>query len=77
MVAGVDHSQMQQKRFALRPKAVKAAKIKAEAIAGTLGQKTGKAINLAENNDNIPYAQSNVSYVLREESYDKFKGSDP
>jgi uncharacterized protein len=76
-VAGVDHSQMQQKRFDLRLEAVKAAKAKAEAIAETLGQKAGKALYVAENSEYMPYVQSNVNYMIREESFDKFKGSEP
>lgn len=76
-VAGVDHSQMQQKRFELRLEAVKAAKAKAEAIAETLGQKAGKALYVAENSDYMPFVQSNVNYMIREESFDKFKGSEP
>lgn len=76
-VAGVDHSQMQQKRFELRLEAVKSAKAKAEAIAETLGQKAGKALYVAENSDYMPFAQSNVNYLIRQESYDKFKGNEP
>lgn len=76
-VAGVDHSQMQQKRFELRLQAIKAAKAKAEAMAEALGQKTGKALYIAENNDYNIYAQSNSNVLIRGESYDKFSGYEP
>lgn len=59
-----DHSQMAQKRFDIRLDAVKAAKRKAEAMAGALGQSIGKAIFISETNDNR-YVQMN-SNVLNE-----------
>ncbi len=63
-VLKIDHSQMAQKRFDLRLEAVKAAKGKAEAMANVVGQKAGKAIFMTENNDIIPFLQSNVSGVM-------------
>jgi len=71
----VDHSLMAQKRFDLRLEAVKTSKIKAEAMAGAIGQKIGKAIFLSEYTDIAPQIQSNVSGVLylkdREDNYDE------
>jgi uncharacterized protein YggE len=50
-VLKIDHSQLAQKRFNLRLDAVKAAKVKAEAMAAALGQSIGKAIFVSENFD--------------------------
>jgi len=59
-----DHSQMAQKRFDIRLDAIKAAKRKAEAMAGALGQTIGKAIYITEtSNDN--YLQSNTISQIR------------
>ncbi len=60
----IDHSEMAQMRFNLRLEAVKIAKVKAEAMAEALGQKIGKAIYIAENQQNNYRAQSNSNMLF-------------
>lgn len=60
----IDHSEMAQMRFNLRLEAVKIAKVKAEAMAEVLGQKIGKAIYIAENQQNNYRAQSNSNMLF-------------
>lgn len=62
----VDHSQMAQKRFDLRLEALKTAKIKADAMAKSIGQSVGKAIYITENNSYMPYTQSNSNMLFLE-----------
>lgn len=65
----IDHSEMAQMRFNLRLEAVKVAKVKAEAMAEALGQKIGKAIFIAENQQNNFRVQSNSNMLFLENSF--------
>lgn len=67
----IDHSQMAQERFDLRLEAVKVAKVKAEAMAEALGQKIGKAIYIAENQQNNYRVQSNSNMLFLSNSLEE------
>lgn len=62
-LVSVDHSQMAQKRFDVRLEAVKTAKLKAEAMAGAIGQNIGKAIFITENSSLNPFVQTNSNVL--------------
>ncbi len=70
-VVKIDHSQMAQKRFDLRLEAVKVAKAKAEAMADAIGQKIGKAIYIAENQQNNYRAQTNSNMLFLDNSFEE------
>ncbi len=64
-----DHSKIREFRQQVKVEAVKAAKVKAGAMAGAIEQKAGKAIYIQEEDKSLVLGRNEVNYVMRNQAY--------
>ncbi|MFO7867797.1 MAG: SIMPL domain-containing protein [Bacteroidales bacterium] len=62
-VSHVSHSDIEMLEQEVRIEAIKSAKAKADYLLEAIGEKTGKALNVRENDNVRPYPQRNVMYA--------------